>query len=263
MSTIITQYNNFEQNKHTQDGQEFWYARELMPLLGYVKWETFSNVIEKAKIACKGSGNSVEVCFPDAGKTSKMPNGGIKPVEDYKLSRYACYLIAMNGDSRKKEIALAQTYFAIQTRKQEISEQNNELDERKKLRKQSKESYKSYNKTLVESGINQGQIGIITSAGDKALFGQKTAKIKEENNIKNERPLEDFLHPANLTARMLGREMTKLKVESKESQTLSTAISTHTKHNKEIRQVLLDNEILPEKLPMQTDIKNPNNLLKS
>jgi very-short-patch-repair endonuclease len=121
-SQITTQQDNFESIKHFENGVEFWLARELRPLLGYAKWETFSNVIEKAKIACEHSGNSVELCFPDAGKTSKMPNGGEKPVEDYMLTRYACYLIAQNGDPKKREIALAQTYFAVQTRKQEINE---------------------------------------------------------------------------------------------------------------------------------------------
>jgi DNA-damage-inducible protein D len=253
---IANQQLSFEQIKHTENKLEFWFARELMPLLGYSKWENFSKVIEKAKVACQESGFDMDDQFPDVRNVaSQRPQGGGSIPEDYKLTRYACYLIAMNGDSSKKQIADAQTYFAIQTRKQELATQNIDLGERKNLRKQSKESYKSYNSTLVENGVNEGQIGIITSMGDKALFGKKTAKIKEENDMPNGRPLEDFLHPANVTARMLGREMTKLKVESNKIKTLGSAISTHTKHNKEIRQVLLDNEIEPEELPMLEDIK--------
>jgi len=252
MSKNLTE---FEQIKRLENHTEFWFARELMPLLGYSKWENFSKVIEKAKIACEESGLNIDDQFPDVRNVaSQRPQGGGNIPEDYKLTRYACYLVAMNGDSSKKQIAEAQTYFAVQTRKQELATQNLNLDERKNLRKQSKESYKSYNSTLVENGVNEGQIGIITSMGDKALFGKKTAKIKEENNIPNNRPLEDFLHPANVTARMLGREMTKLKVESNNVKTLKSAISTHTKHNKEIRQVLLDNEIEPENLAMLEDI---------
>ena len=127
--------------------------------------------------------------------------------------------------SHSQEIASAQSYFVIQTRRQELNEQKIDLSERKNLRKQSKESYKSYNLALEENGVNQGQIGIVTSMGDKALFGKKTALIKMENNISNDRPLEDFLHPANVTARMLGREMTKLKAESKNIASLKSAIS--------------------------------------
>jgi len=255
-SQVINQQQGFERIKHMEHNQEFWLARELMSLLGYAKWETFGNVIEKAKIACKESGYKILDHFPDTRKPIIGGKGAIQNVQDYKLTRYACYLIAMNGDSRKSEIALAQTYFAVQTRKQELAHQNFNIDERKNLRKQSKESYKSYNSTLVENGVNEGQIGIVTSMGDKALFEKKTAEIKKQHDIPNNRPLEDFLHPANVTARMLGREMTKLKVETNDVKTLKSAISTHTKHNKEIRQVLLDNEIQPESLPILEDIYN-------
>ena len=145
----IKEYNNktFENIKHTDEyGKEFWYARELMTALEYSKWENFGKVIEKAKIACEASNNNINDHFPDVRKTIKMPKGAIKTIDDYKLSRYACYLIVQNSDPRKEVVALGQTYFAIQTRRQELSEKEySELSEDEKRfyrRRQTKDGNK-------------------------------------------------------------------------------------------------------------------------
>ena len=256
MATNLTKQPNlqdqtlFENLKHLDENQvEFWYARELQIALGYPRFDSFKRLILKTITDFE----NLQIPFHNDVELLKIEQNNPNPKEDYKFSRFFCYKLAMLGNTT--ECIIARTYFAVQTRKQELAQQNTNLEERRKLRKLSKESYKSYNSTLIDSGINEGQIGIITAMGDKALFGSKTAKIKSDNNIPDDRPLEDFLHPANVTARMLGREMTKLKAESDGIKTLGNAIGTHTKHNKEIRQVLVDNQITPEELPILEDLK--------
>jgi DNA-damage-inducible protein D len=242
--------SQFESIKHTENNFEFWYARELSELLGYPRFDSFKRLVQKTILDFE---SNIEPIHNHVELLEIEENDNPKPKQDYKLSRKFCYQLAMLGST--PECVGARSYFAIQTIKQENQEEQISLEERKKIRKQSKESYKSYNSALIESGINSGQVGLVTSMGDKALFGNKTAKIKLDNNIDNDRPLEDFLHPASMVARMLGREMTKIKVESEQVDSLKKAISTHYKHNKEIRQVLQNNEITPENLPMQEDIK--------
>jgi DNA-damage-inducible protein D len=254
-TNITTQQNNFESIKHVENNTEFWLARELQSLLGYKRWEDFHKLIQNTQNTdFEGKIDHIR----HSPKLITAGKGATREIDDYILTRFGCYKISMLGHTQ--ECIDSRSYFAIQARKQEIAEQNINHQERQNLRRQSKESYKSYNSILVENGVNEGQVGIITAMGDKALFGQKTAKIKADNNIPNDRPLEDFLHPANVTARMLGREMTKLKVESNQIKTLGSAISNHTKHNKEIRQVLIENQIQPESLPILEDIKANKNI---
>jgi DNA-damage-inducible protein D len=242
--------SQFESIKHTENNIEFWEARELMNLFGYKRWEDFHKLIQNTQNTdFEGKVDHIR----HSPKLIIAGKGATRIIENYQLTRVGCYKLAMLGNTQ--ECVDARSYFTDQTIKQENLEEQVSLDERKKIRKQSKESYKSYNSALIESGINSGQVGLVTSMGDKALFGSKTAKIKEEHSIDNDRPLEDFLHPASMVARMLGREMTKIKVESEQVDSLKKAISTHYKHNKEIRQVLQNNEIIPENLPMQEDIK--------
>ena len=170
----------------------------------------------------------------------------------------------MNGDSRKVQIAKAQTYFAVQTRKQEILQESLRHQERVELRKKSKESYKSYNQTIVkEARVRQGQIGIITSAGDKALFGKKTKQLKKDNQIPDNEPLEDYTHSLNTTARMFGRELTKEKIQQDGVIGLAKTISTHSRNNKQVRKLMVEEGILPEKLPMQQDIKKKTKKLNT
>lgn len=171
----------FESIKHVNEyGQEFWSARELMPLLEYKQWRRFEDAIERAKISCELSGHAVSEHFADVGKTSPMPNGGFKTIEDYNLSRYACYLIAMNGDPRKEAIALAQTYFAVKTRQQELIENYEELSEDQR-RLAIRQEMKKHNKSLADAAHEAGVIepidyAIFQNAGYRGLYGGLTQK---------------------------------------------------------------------------------------
>jgi DNA-damage-inducible protein D len=247
---IKTHQNNFESIKHSENGSEFWYARELQPLLGYKRWEDFHKLVNKTQ---NTDFESKTDHIRYAPKKVELGSNAIREVADYELTRLGCYKVAMLGNTQ--ECIDARSYFAIQTRRQELAQQQINHEDRVKLRKESKESYKNYNQALVDSGISQGQIGIVTSTGDKALFGQKTADIKKQNNIPDKEPLEDYLHPVSTAARMLGREMTRSKAETGEINSLSTANRTHYKHNKEIKELLINNELEPNQLPMLEDIK--------
>src|SRR3989338_5309195 len=169
---IITKLTkNFEDYARREEGVEFWYARDLQVLLGYVEWRKFLGVIEKAKEACKKSNNDILDHFVGAAKTIAMPKEATKEVDDFKLTRYACYLIAQNGDPRKEEIAFAQSYFAIQTRKQELIEQRINLIERVQARKKLTESETELSKLIYEKGVDDQGFARIRSKGDEALFG--------------------------------------------------------------------------------------------
>jgi DNA-damage-inducible protein D len=245
----------FESLKHLENGVEFWLARELMPNLGYKYWQDFDKLIQKVKEAdFKGESDHIRY-LPKLIKTGK---GATRETTDYKLSRFACYKVAMLGNTN--ECVQARSYFAIQTRKQELYEESLEYEERLKLRQKSKESYKSYTKTLVENGVPQGQIGIVTSLGDKALFGKKTVDLKKEHNIPASDPLEDYTHSLNTTARMFGRELTKEKINQENIKGLGKTISTHTRNNQQVRNLMLQEGIAPEKLPMQKDLKQKQGL---
>jgi DNA-damage-inducible protein D len=171
---IIRLTKNFEESAKEKDGIEFWLARDLQKLLGYDKWDNFSKVIEKAKESCRNSGFEIMDHFPDVGKTISMPKGASKEIEDYLLTRYACYLIAQNGDPRKEEIAFAQSYFAIQTRKQELIEQRITLQERFNARNKLIASETELSKLIYERGVDDQGFSRIRSKGDEALFGEIT-----------------------------------------------------------------------------------------
>lgn len=174
---VVQLKNVFDQIVHiTEDGIEFWYARELQSALGYTRWENFVNAIEKAKVSCASSGRDVDGCFRDVTKTSPMPNGGTKDIADVMLIRYACYLIAQNGDPRKPEIAFAQAYFALQTRKQELLEQRISDLNRVQQRQQLRTSEKRLSQNIYERGVDDRGFARIRSKGDSALFGGRTTE---------------------------------------------------------------------------------------
>lgn len=254
---IVKLHKNFEDYMHTdENGIEFWYARELQELLGYVKWDTFKNVIEKAKEACKNSGQQIEDHFPDVGKTIQMPKSAEKEIKDMKLSRYACYLITQNGDPRKEVIAFAQTYFAIQTRKQEVLEQRLDEMERLQARQKLTESDKLLSKVIFERGIDNCGFGRIKSKGDEALFCKTTNQMKEKLGIKNKnKPLADVLPTITLKAKDFANEITAFNTNEHNLHNEAQITDEHIKNNESVREVLTSRSIYPENLPLEEDIK--------
>ena len=183
-------HKNFEDYVHVQEGVEFWFARDLQGLLGYSEWRNFTKVIEKAKESCQTSNIAISDHFVDVNKMVSLGSGSERELEDILLTRYACYLIAQNGDPRKEEIAFAQSYFAVQTRKQEIIEDHIRLAERLKARKQLKDSEKELSRNIYERGVDESGFARIRSKGDMALFGGHTTHMmKKRLEIADNRPL--------------------------------------------------------------------------
>ncbi|MCX6803006.1 MAG: DNA damage-inducible protein D [Candidatus Diapherotrites archaeon] len=253
---ILRLTKNFEDFANKKDGVEFWFARDLQSLLGYNKWENFSKVIEKAKESCKNSGFEVENHFPDSRKTISMPKGATKEIEDFMLTRYACYLIAQNGDPRKEEIAFAQSYFAIQTRRQELVEQRIALQERFNARNKLIASETELSKLIYERGVDDKGFARIRSKGDETLFGgNDTWQMKQKLSIPKNRPLADFLPTVTIAAKNLATELTNFNLKQKNLKGELNITDEHVKNNKEMRNVLAKNNIVPEDLPPEEDIK--------
>ena len=212
---LITNYKiKFDEIRHEENGIEFWYARELMQLLDYSKWQNFENVLSKARVACANNGITVEDHFADVSKMVTLGSGANREVEDYMLTRYACYLIAENGDPRKEQIAFAQSYFAVQTRKQELIEERISYIERTEARGKLRESEKRLSQNIYERGVDDAGFGRIRSKGDQALFGGFTTKqMKERLGVQDKRPLADFLPTLTIAAKNLAEQSGKLTNE--------------------------------------------------
>ena len=243
---------------------EFWYARDLMPLLGYERWENFDKAISRAIESCDTSGVPVSNHFREVTKMITAGKGAQRPVKDYMLTRYACYLIAQNGDPKKEEIAFAQGYFATQTRKQELIEERIALIERTEARGRLRESEKRLSQNIYERGVDDAGFGRIRSKGDYALFGGYTTKqMKERLGVQEKRPLADFLPTLTIAAKNLATEMTNYNVEEKDLQGEPAITGEHIQNNLSVRDMLEQRGIKPEDLPPSEGIKKLERRVKS
>lgn len=249
-------FQQFESICYLYNEIECWSARELQLLLGYTKWENFSKVIEKAKNACKSSGIEVSHHFPDIRKMIDIGKGAQREIEDAALTRYACYLVAQNGDSGKNEIAFAQTYFAVQTRKQEIIEQRLLDVARVSAREKLSKSEKYLAGVIYERGVDEKGFAIIRSKGDSALFGGfSTNDMKRKLAIPENRPLADFLPTLTIKAKDFATELTSHNVVEKDLKGEYPISNEHIENNRAVRKILLERGVKPESLPPSEDIK--------
>lgn len=243
---------------------EFWYARDLMPLLGYERWENFDKVIQRAVDSCYTAGIPIVNHFREVTKMVRLGSGAQRNVKDYMLTRYACYLIAQNGDPQKEQIAFAQGYFAVQTRKQELIEERISYIERTEAREKLRESEKRLSKNIYERGVDDSGFARIRSKGDEALFGGHTTKqMKEKLGINERRPLADFLPTLTIAAKNLATEMTNYNVETKDLMGESRITREHVQNNQSVREMLGHRGIRPEELPPAEDIKKLERRVKT
>ena len=253
---VQTLTQNFESHaRKTEDGVEFWLARDLQKLLGYLRWENFQNVLSKAKIACEVSKHKVSDHFRDVTKMIQTAKQAEREVLDIILTRYACYLIAQNGDPRKEEIAFAQTYFALQTRKMEIIEKRLLEIERVSARKKLSETEKELSGVIFEQTGSDKNFGIIRSKGDKALFGYTTEQMKLKWSVPKGRALADFAATIILKAKDFATEITIFNTKENQLNTEQQISDEHVTNNQRVRDTLLDRGIRPESLSPDEDLK--------
>jgi DNA-damage-inducible protein D len=254
--TINKLNKSFEEYAYEQDGIDYWLARELQELLGYADWRNFLNAVDKAKESCKTTGEALLDHFVDVNKMVKIGSGAERKQDDIMLTRYACYLIAQNGDPKKEQIAFAQSYFAIQTRKQELLEERIQLMERLQAREKLAATETELSKNIYERGVDNKGFATIRSKGDWALFGgYNTSAMKRKLGIAENRPLADFLPTITITAKQLATEITNFNVKKNDLRGETKITNEHVKNNTDIRSLLGKSGIKPEQLPPEEDIK--------
>ena len=249
--------------QQTEGGVEYWLARDVQHLLGYTKWENFINVVNKAKTACEVSGHDIDNHFPDVRKMVDLGSGSQRDIDDIMLTRYACYLIAQNGDPRKPEIAFAQTYFAVQTRKAELIEQRLLEAERVQARRKLSATEKELSLVIYEQTGGNQDFALIRSKGDQALFGKSTQAMKAQWQVPDSRPLADFAPTILLKAKDFATEITIFNARQHQMDSERAISSEHITNNQAVRNTLLQRGIRPESLPPAEDVKKVERRIQS
>ncbi len=257
-------FEKFEQESQILENIECWSARDLQAIFNYAEWRNFLKVVDKAKTACENSGVDATDHFVDVNKMVTLGSGSQREIEDVALSRYACYLVAQNGDSAKSEVAFAQTYFAVQTRKQEIIEQRLLDVTRVSAREKLSKSEKTLSGIIYERGVDDKGFAVIRSKGDQALFGGFTTnKMKDKLQVPHGRPLADFLPTLTIKAKDFAAELTGHNTVEKDLKGESQITTEHIDNNKAVRKMLIERGVKPEQLPPSDDVKKLQRKLAS